>query len=325
MKGTVLVTGGAGYVGSHCCKAFARAGWRVVVYDNLFRGWRDMVRWGELIEADILDANALDRAMQSVRPDIVAHFAALAYVGESTEKPALYYRNNVLGSLNILDAMLKAGISRILFSSTCATYGVPERTPIDEQHPQRPINPYGWSKVFVERMLADYDAAYGVRSIVLRYFNAAGADLDGQIGERHEPETHAIPLAIRGVLRDDYTFTILGADFETRDGTAVRDYVHVADLGDAHCLALDKLLDGGASDVFNLGTGKGTTVAEIATAVERVAGKPLPRTIGPRRPGDPPALTASGEKAARLLGWRPQHSDIDTIIRSALRWHAQHG
>jgi UDP-arabinose 4-epimerase len=323
MTRTVLVTGGAGYVGSHCCKAFAQAGWRVVVYDNLSRGWREMVRWGELIEADILDRAALDRAMEAVRPDAVAHFAAVAYVGESVELPGLYYRNNALGTLNILDAMLAAGVQRILFSSTCATYGAPVRTPIDESHPQNPINPYGWSKLIVEKMLADYGAAHDIRSIALRYFNAAGADPDGEIGERHEPETHVIPLAIRGALNDDYAFTIFGDDFDTRDGTAVRDYVHVADLGDAHCRALDRLLEGGESDVFNLGTGVGTTVREIADAVERVAGRKLPRTVGPRRPGDPAALVASAEKAERVLGWRPRHSDIDTIIRSAWRWHAQ--
>jgi UDP-arabinose 4-epimerase len=325
VAGTVLVTGGAGYVGSHCCKAFAQAGWRVVVYDNLSRGWREMVRWGPLIEGDILDSDALGEAMRSVRPDAVAHFAALAYVGESTEQPGLYYRNNALGTLNILDAMRDAGVGRLLFSSTCATYGVPQRTPIDEDHPQNPINPYGWSKLFVEKMLADYGAAHGLASIALRYFNAAGADVDGEIGERHEPETHVIPLAIRGALNEDYTFTIFGSDFETRDGTAVRDYIHVADLADAHCRALDRLMGAAGSDVFNLGTGVGTTVAEIAAAVERVAGRRLQRAIGPRRPGDPPALLASAEKAQRLLGWRPQHSDIDAIIRSAWRWHAQRG
>jgi UDP-arabinose 4-epimerase len=295
----------------------------VVVYDNLSRGWREMVRWGELIEADILDRDALDRAMEAVRPDAVAHFAAVAYVGESVELPGLYYRNNALGTLNILDAMLAAGVQRILFSSTCATYGAPVRTPIDESNPQNPINPYGWSKLIVEKMLADYGAAHDIRSIALRYFNAAGADPDGEIGERHEPETHVIPLAIRGALNDDYAFTIFGDDFDTRDGTAVRDYVHVADLADAHCRALDRLMEGGESDVFNLGTGVGTTVKEIADAVERVAGRKLPRTVGPRRPGDPAALVASAEKAERLLGWRPRHSDIDTIIRSAWRWHAQ--
>lgn len=323
MSKTVFVTGGAGYVGSHCCKAFAEAGWKVVVFDNLSRGWRDMVRWGDLIEGDILDLDALKAAMARVKPDAVAHFAAFAYVGESVDDPAIYYRNNSVGTLNILDAMRVNNVQNIVFSSTCATYGVPVRTPIDEQHPQSPINPYGWSKFIVEKMLADYSVAYGLRYAALRYFNAAGADPDGTIGERHEPETHVIPLAIRGALKNDYIFTIFGNDFDTRDGTGLRDYIHVADLADAHCRALEYLLNGGASDVFNLGTGNGTTVEEIAAAVEYVSGKPLPRKIGPRRAGDPPALVASAEKAERILGWKPQHSDIKNIIASAWRWHAQ--
>lgn len=323
MSKTVFVTGGAGYVGSHCCKAFANAGWNVVVFDNLSRGWREMVRWGDLIEGDILDLESLKAAMARVKPDAVAHFAAFAYVGESVEEPGMYYRNNSLGTLNILDAMRANAIRNIVFSSTCATYGVPVRTPIDEEHPQSPINPYGWSKFIVEKMLADYSVAHGLRYAAMRYFNAAGADPDGTIGERHEPETHVIPLAIRGALKNDYTFTIFGNDFDTRDGTGLRDYIHVADLADAHCRALEYLLNGGASDVFNLGTGNGTTVEEIAAAVEYVSGKKLPRKIGPRRAGDPPALVASAEKAERILGWKPQHSDIKNIIASAWRWHAQ--
>lgn len=325
MAKTVFVTGGAGYVGSHCCRAFAEAGWTVVVYDNLSRGWREFVRWGDLIEGDILDDQALTAAMRRVKPDAVAHFAALAYVGESVEQPGLYYRNNTLGSICILDAMRAADVPSLLFSSTCATYGTPVRSPLDEAHPQSPINPYGWSKLFVEKVLADYGVAYGLRHVALRYFNAAGADRDGLIGERHEPETHVIPLAIRGAMRDDYRFTIFGDDFDTRDGTAVRDYIHVEDLADAHCRALDYLQAGGASNVFNLGTGVGTTVAEIAAAVEAVAGKTFPRVIGPRRVGDPPALVASSAKAADILGWSPSRSSIENIIASAWRWHAQGG
>lgn len=325
MTRTVLVTGGAGYVGSHCCKAFAQAGWRVVTFDNLSRGWREFVRWGPLIEGDILDEAALRAAMDEVKPDAVAHFAALAYVGESVEQPELYYRTNTFGALNLIEAMRNAGVGKLLFSSTCATYGVPHTTPIAEDHPQSPINPYGWSKLFVERMLADVSAAHGLAYVALRYFNAAGADAEGQIGERHEPETHVIPLAIRGALANDYTFSIFGDDFDTRDGTAVRDYIHVSDLADAHCRALDHLHDGGASEIFNLGTGTGTTVAEIAAAVERVAGRPLPRRVIGRRPGDPPALIASAAKAEQILGWRPRHSSIDNIIATAWRWHAQGG
>ena len=325
MTRTVLVTGGAGYVGSYCCKAFAEAGWRVVVFDNLSRGWREFVRWGPLIEGDILDEAALLAAMDEVKPDAVAHFAALAYVGESVEQPELYYRNNTFGSLTLIEAMRKAGVGKLLFSSTCATYGVPHTTPIAEDHPQSPINPYGWSKLFVERMLADISAAHGLAYVALRYFNAAGADAEGQIGERHEPETHVIPLAIRGALASDYVFSIFGDDFDTRDGTAVRDYIHVSDLADAHCRALNHLHNGGQSEIFNLGTGTGTTVAEIAGAVERVAGRPLPRRVIGRRAGDPPALIASAAKAERILGWKPRHSSIDNIVATAWRWHAQGG
>jgi UDP-arabinose 4-epimerase len=322
---TILVTGGAGYVGSHCCKAFANAGWQVVVFDNLFRGWRDMVKWGPLIEGDILDRSALDAAFAKVKPDVVAHFAALTYVGESVEDPGLYYRNNSFGAFNLLEAMRGAGVNKLIFSSTAATYGVPHQTPMPEDHPQLPINPYGWSKLFVERMMADYAAAYDLRYAALRYFNAAGADADGEVGERHEPETHVIPLAARGALRDDYVFTIFGDDFETRDGTCVRDYIHVSDLGRAHAAAADYLLSGGTAMAFNLGTGHGTTVKEIADAIEGVSGRPLPRRIGPRRAGDPPVLVASNARAKAVLGWTPQQSSIDEIVQSAWAWAQKDG
>ncbi len=317
---TILVTGGAGYVGSHCCKAFAKTGWRVVVFDNLFRGWRDMVKWGPLIEGDILDRSALDAAFAEVKPDVVAHFAALTYVGESVEDPGFYYRNNSFGAFNLLEAMRSAGVNKLIFSSTAATYGVPHETPMPEDHPQLPINPYGWSKLFVERMLADYAKAYDLRYAALRYFNAAGADAEGEVGERHEPETHVIPLAARGALRDDYVFTIFGDDFETRDGTCVRDYIHVSDLGRAHAAAADYLLGGGAAMAFNLGTGHGTTVKEIADAIEKVSNRLLPRRIGPRRAGDPAVLVASNARARAVLGWEPQQSSIDEIVRSAWAW-----
>ena len=318
---TILVTGGAGYIGSHCCKAFAAAGWDVVVYDNLKHGWRDMVKWGPLIEGDILDADALTAAIAKVKPNAVAHFAALISVAESVADPALHYRNNAIGSFNILEAMRANGVGKIIFSSTAATYGAPKTIPIPEDHPQQPINPYGWSKLMVERMLADYDAAYGLRYAALRYFNAAGADPDGEIGERHEPETHVIPLAARGALRDDYRFTIFGEDYDTRDGTCVRDYLHVTDLASAHKLALDYLMRGGESAAFNLGTGEGATVKEIAAAVERASSRPLPRVIGPRRAGDPPSLIASNDKARRVLGWEPQHSSVEEIVQTAFAWH----
>jgi UDP-arabinose 4-epimerase len=321
VSGTVFVTGGAGYVGSHCCKAFHKAGWKVVTYDNLSRGWRDLVKWGELIEGDILDEAHLSSAMAQVRPDAVAHFAAFAYVGESVSDPGLYYRNNTLGSMAILDAMKANGVDKLIFSSTCATYGVPETVPMTEDTPQRPINPYGWSKLFVEQMLDDYHRAHGIAAVKLRYFNAAGADGDSETGERHEPETHLIPLALQGQLRDGFDLTVFGDDFDTRDGTCVRDYVHVTDLADAHARALDYLEAGGAANVFNLGTGTGTSVMEIVDAVGRVTGTPVRHKIGPRRAGDPPALVASAEKARDVLGWVPRHSDIDTIIRTAWGWH----
>ena len=317
---TIFVTGGAGYVGSHCCKAFARAGWRVVVYDNLGRGWRDMVKWGPLVEGDILDAPALEAAIREAEPDVLAHFAALSSVAESVSDPALYYRNNTLGTLNILDAMRACGVDKLIFSSTAATYGVPHETPMPEDHSQQPINPYGWSKLFVERMMDDYSRAYGLRFASLRYFNAAGADAEGEIGERHVPETHVIPLAARGALRDDYEFTIFGEDFDTRDGTCVRDYVHVEDLGRAHAAAADYLMGGGEAAFFNLGTGQGTTVKEIADAIEKVSGRPLPRRVGPRRAGDPPVLVASNTRAKAVLGWTPEASSIDQIVESAWRW-----
>jgi UDP-arabinose 4-epimerase len=319
-----LVTGGAGYVGSHCCKAFSEAGWEVVVFDNLSRGWREFVRWGPLIEGDILDQGAIEAAIASHRPDAVAHFAALAYVGESVTSPEAYYKNNTQGTLNVLSAMRNAGVSRFLFSSTCATYGIAQQTPIDETHPQSPVNPYGWSKLIVEKMLADFDRAYGLRYVALRYFNAAGADASGEIGERHEPETHLIPLVLRAAMSEREPVTIFGDDFDTSDGTAVRDYLHVSDIADAHCLALGALAAGSESNIFNLGSGSGASVLEILAAAERITGRPVPRAIGPRRPGDPATLIASAQKAHAVLGWRHPRSTIDEIMRTAWRWHARH-
>ena len=318
---TIFVTGGAGYVGSHCCKAFAAAGWRVVTYDNLSTGWRGLARWGPLVVGDILDAPALGAAMAEHAPDLVAHFAALSSVADSVREPARYYRTNVAGTLNILDAMRAVGVGGIIFSSTAAVYGAPQTLPIPEDHPQAPISPYGWSKLFVERMLADHAHAYGLRYAALRYFNAAGADPDGETGERHDPETHLIPLAIRGVLDPLYRFTMFGEDYPTRDGACVRDYVHVADLGRAHALAAGHLAAGGAGGVFNLGTGEGATVKEIAAAVEAVSGRELARATGPRRPGDPPVLVASNARARDVLGWAPERSEIATIVRDAWAWH----
>jgi len=319
MSKTVFVTGGAGYVGSHCAKAFANAGWTVVTYDNLSRGHRDLVKWGELIEGDILDTNALVTALDRVKPDAVAHFAAFAYVAESMQAPEMYYRNNVRGTMSLLDAMLETGVRQMVFSSSCATYGLSDDL-ITEETAQAPINPYGESKLICEKMIRDYGAAHGLRSVILRYFNAAGCDPDGDTGERHDPEPHVIPLAIRGAMDGTFTFNILGHDYDTPDGTCVRDYVHVSDLADAHWRALDHLSKGGESDIFNLGTGRGHSVLELADAVSNVAGKPVPRVMADRRPGDPPRLVASAEKAADLLGWRPQHSDLETILKTAWAW-----
>jgi UDP-arabinose 4-epimerase len=324
MTKTVLVTGGAGYVGSQCCKAFARAGWNVVTLDNLSRGWRDAVRWGPLIECDIRDLVEVRGAFEKFKPDLVAHFAAFAYVGESIDDPAIYYGNNTEGTLALLNSMRAAGCHRLLFSSTCASYGVPRSFPVDETHPQAPINPYGWSKMIIERMLEDFGKAYGIGSVSLRYFNAAGCDPEGEIGERHEPEPHAIPLAIEAARRTDRPFTILGTDFPTPDGSAIRDYVHVNDLARAHLLAGEMLLQRGGTHVFNLGTGVGTSVLELIETVKRVAKREPAVRHGPRRSGDPAKLVASFAKAERELGWRPQHSQIEFIIETALNWRDRH-
>ncbi|MEJ6012160.1 UDP-glucose 4-epimerase GalE [Novosphingobium aquae] len=321
-RGTVLVTGGAGYVGSHCCQAFVKAGWNVVVFDNLSRGWRDFVRWGPLIEGDILDADALARAFAEVKPDAVAHFAALAYVGESVDDPGLYYRTNACGTLNLLEAMVAAGVPRLVFSSTCATYGEPQLMPIGEDCPQSPVNPYGWSKLIVERMLADFDRAHGLKSVALRYFNAAGADPGGAIGERHAPETHLIPLAIRAAERGgDFALTVFGDDFATPDGTCIRDYIHVADLAEAHLAALAYLVKGGATTALNLGTGQGHSVRQVIDTVARLAGRLVRHSVGSRRVGDPPELVADPSRAAAVLGWQARRPGLDAILGDALAWH----
>ncbi len=316
----VLVTGGAGYVGSHACAALAAKRIEVVVFDNLERGRRDFVQWGELIVGDLCDAAAIAAAVERVRPDAVIHFAALAYVEESTRRPDLYYRNNVEGTLNLLNAMRHAGVDVMVFSSTCATYGAPARLPIPEDHPQSPINPYGASKVMVERILKDFDRAYGMRHASLRYFNAAGADPEGRIGEAHVPETHVIPLALEAAIGDRRAFQIFGVDYPTADGTAIRDYVHVADLADAHVLALERLTSGGASLTLNLGTGAGVSVREVVDAVTRVTGVRLAPQERPRRAGDPPVLVSDTRRARELLGWSPQRSDITRIVSDGWAW-----
>lgn len=316
---TVFVTGGAGYVGSHSCKAFAEAGWRVVAYDNLSRGYRDLVNWGELIEGDLNDGKTLTEALAKTRPDVVAHYAAFASVPESMREPDIYYRINVEGTRSLLAAMTAADVKQLVFSSSCATYGVHSEL-ITEETRQSPINPYGATKMVGERMIQDFGAAYGLRSVILRYFNAAGADAALATGERNAHDPRVIPLAIRGAMDGGFTFTTFGDKLNTRDGTCVRDYVHVTDLADAHLRALDWLAGGKESQVFNLGTGVGTSVKELADAVERISGGKITRKIAPPRAGDPPSLVASAAKAERELGWKPQHSSIDNIIRTAWAW-----
>ena len=318
---TVLVTGGAGYVGSHCCLALAEAGYTPVVYDNLSNGHARAVQWGPLEAGDIRDGDRLDAVIARYKPVAVLHFAALIEVGESVKYPGRFYDNNVGGALVLIEAARRGGVDKLVFSSTCATYGDPVQLPMDETHPQTPLNPYGRTKLMIEQALADYDAYAGFRSVSLRYFNAAGADDAGRIGESHDPETHAIPLALQTALGLRDGFKLFGDDYETRDGSAVRDYVHVLDLADAHVRALRYLLDGGQTTAFNLGTGEGTTVRELVAAIGRTTNRPLPVETVARRPGDAPALVADSARARDVLGWRPTRS-LDEIVRSAWRWHA---
>jgi UDP-arabinose 4-epimerase len=323
MSQSVLVTGGAGYIGSHACKALAQAGYVPVTYDNLSRGHRHAVRWGPLVEGEIADRAVVAAALKAHQVSSVMHFAAFAYVGESGTDPALYYRNNVIGTLALLDAMREAGVDRIVFSSTCATYGLPEKMPIAETTPQRPVNPYGETKLAIERVLHWYGQAYGLRSVALRYFNASGCDRGGEIGEEHDPETHLIPLVLRAALGAGHPVSIFGSDYPTPDGTAIRDYIHVEDLASAHLRAIRYLADGGASTALNLATGRGYSVREIIAAVAQAAGREVPHLEAPRRAGDPPALVADPSLAKSVLGWQAECSDLDTIIRTALAWETR--
>lgn len=319
----VLVTGGAGYVGAHACLKLAEAGYRPVVFDNLSNGHEAFVRWGPLEVGDIRDRGRLAEVFSAHRPAAVMHFAALIEVGESVRHPGRFYETNVGGATHVIQAAHEAGVGAFVFSSTCATYGDPVRTPMDEGHPQVPVNPYGRTKLMIEQALADMDLYQGLRFTALRYFNAAGADPQGRIGERHDPETHAVPLLLQAAQGRRAGFSIFGSDYATRDGTAVRDYVHVLDLADAHVAALTRLLNGGASDVFNLGTGAGTTVRELVEAVKRVTGRDFPVVEADRRAGDAAALVADNAKARSVLDWTPQRS-LDDIIADAWAWHDRH-
>lgn len=319
-KRAVLVTGGAGYIGSHACKALARAGYLPVVYDNLCYGHEWAVKWGPLECGDILDRRRLNEVLARYRPSVVMHFAALAYVGESVTDPGRYYRNNVVGSLTLLEAMRDLGISRIVFSSTCATYGLPQVLPLSENAPQCPISPYGASKLMVERMLSDFGKAHGFVSTTLRYFNAAGADLDHEIGEDHDPETHLIPLVLDAATGRRPHVAVLGTDYNTPDGTCIRDYIHVVDLANAHVAALQALEGETSSSAYNLGNGRGFSVREVIDAVERVTGFKVPIIESDRRTGDPPRLVSDASKAREKLGWQPKIQDLDEIIRTAWAW-----
>jgi UDP-arabinose 4-epimerase len=321
MTVTILVTGGAGYVGAHGCKALAAAGYLPVVYDNLVYGQEQAVQWGPLERGDLADSQRLDAVFARHRPSAVMHFAAFAYVGESVADPGKYYRNNVGGTLSLIEAMVAHDVDKLVFSSTCATYGEPDEVPIREDAPQRPINPYGKSKLMVEQILADFERAHGLRSVMLRYFNAAGASPGGEIGECHDPETHLIPLALDAVAGQGPGLTVFGDDYPTPDGTCIRDYIHVDDLAAAHVLAVEHLIAGGASRAFNLGTGKGISNREVIDSVAQVTGKAVPHRFGPRRPGDPPVLVSDAARARNELGWVPQSSDINTIVATAWEWH----
>jgi UDP-arabinose 4-epimerase len=318
---SILLTGGAGYIGSHAAKALSRQGYLPVVYDDLSRGHREAVKWGPLEVGALADTERLKQVFKAHAPKAVMHFAAFAYVGESVSDPALYYRNNVAGTLSLLEAMRASGTDRLVFSSTCAVYGVPDSVPITEGNPRRPINPYGRSKSMIEDILADYGTAYGLKSVCLRYFNAAGADPDGEIGEAHDPEPHLLPLVLDAAAGRIPHLTVFGDDYPTRDGTCVRDYIHVTDLAEAHVLAARHLLSGGAGAVLNLGNETGYSIREVIEHAERVTGRTIPYRMEARRAGDPPELVGNADKAKALLGWKPAHGSLDSILRSAWAWH----
>ena len=316
----ILITGGAGYIGSHVNKLLNETGYETVVLDNFVYGHAEAVKWGVLETADLCDIGQLRSIFDKYNFKTVFHFAAYAYVGESTKDPAKYYRNNVVNTINLLDVMMEHQVKQIIFSSSCSTYGVPQKTPITEDAPQNPINPYGWTKLMMEQLFSDYHTAYGLNYCCLRYFNAAGADPAGEIGESHEPETHLIPLALAAALDKKNSINVFGTDYPTRDGSCIRDYIHVSDLAMAHLQAMEYLQKGSESRCINLGNGVGVSVLEVVETVKRITGRDLRVNLCARRAGDPPELVGGAELARKLLGWNPQFCDIDTIIRHAWTW-----
>ncbi|MBF4991775.1 UDP-glucose 4-epimerase GalE [Methylophilus sp. QUAN] len=316
----VLVVGGAGYIGSHMVKMLLGAGHEVITLDNLSSGHRDAVLGGTFVEGDLADPACLSQVFKQHQPESVMHFASYIQVGESVRKPDIYYRNNVTNTLNLLDAMLQFDVRKFIFSSTAAVFGEPDYVPIDEAHPNRPLNPYGRSKWMIEQVLADYDKAFDLRSVCLRYFNAAGADPEGQLGERHDPETHLIPLILQAASGRRDSIQVFGRDYDTPDGTCIRDYIHIVDLCSAHLAALEYLNKGGGSDRFNLGNGSGFSVQEVIDAVQKVSGKPVTVINGPRREGDPARLVADAKRARNILAWQPRFTDLETIVAHAWQW-----
>jgi UDP-glucose 4-epimerase len=320
----ILVTGGAGYIGSHTVLSLQKKGYNVIVLDNLVYGHPELIKDipnVKLIIGDINDATTLEQIFKNNNIQAVIHFAAYAYVGESVTDPNKYYRNNVVGTLTLLETMLKAGITKIVFSSTCATYGIPKILPIPESHPQIPINPYGMSKLMVETILKDFDQAYGLKSVIFRYFNAAGADPHNQLGEDHQPETHLIPLVLLAALGKQDNISIFGTDYPTADGTCIRDYIHVSDLADAHILGLEYLLTYNESNIFNLGNGQGFSIKDVIETAKKVTGKSIPIKFSDRRRGDPAVLVGSSEKAKKILEWNPQYTSLYDMIDHAWKWH----
>jgi UDP-glucose 4-epimerase len=317
----ILIVGGAGYIGSHLNKEISKKGYKTIVFDNLSYGHEKFVKWGIFERGDLGDIEDIRKVFKKYRIEAVMHFAAFTYVGESVEDPQKYYMNNVKNTLNLLQVMLEENVKYFVFSSTCATYGNPARIPITENHPQNPINPYGKSKLIVEEILKDYSDAYGLEYASLRYFNAAGADPDCEIGEMHDPETHLIPLVLDAASSKREDIKIFGTDYDTPDGTCIRDYIHVTDLADAHILALEYLQKGGKSDFFNLGNGNGFSVKEVIETARKITGKPIKEVEVERRPGDPPILIGSSKKAMEILKWKPKYYDLSRIIETAWKWH----